>query len=598
MEHRRESAFKILLSLGFALVALSVLLAYTNPVRGYEYSIYTQTPPAVWVALGIAFVVAGVVMFSTELDRVRYAGVFLSGTAMLTVVSLPVLRGYYYKGEGDALSHLGRTMDLMAGNVDGNEFVYPAVHLFGTVTVFVTNMPLNTVLLVTVIVFLSMFFVFVPLTVRAIATERSVVLFGVFAGFLLLPVNHNSGGLFVHPTSQAHMFAPFVLFSLIVFYMRRSVRTFVLFLVSFGTLIILHPQQAANLLIVLSSLVVIHYLFQYWPRLKGIVTGPNVVYTFGLATAIFWVWIYRLGRFESHLAGRVERIFMDTEVGRPTAARASSLEAIGGSVPEVFFKLFFVPSLFSIVTAALSLVVVIALLSPEWERSVPNPFSDCSRREKHIIGVLSASIVPLFMLFLIYLQHGTGSDQYFRHHAFIMVLVTIVGAVGLGKLILGLGVGKARTRDAFVVLSVVLLALTLLVVFPSPYFYQSSSHVTEVQVAGFDTAYEYDDDSITYDRLRSNPSRYADVREGEPETRNLLSGVPSHFADQDIRNEYAEQTYVPITESSRIQDTIVWEGLRFEADDYRYIDTTDGSNRVVSNGGVTLYLIDPGSDDS
>jgi hypothetical protein len=593
MENRQERPFKILLSIGFALVTLGVLVAYANPVRGYEYSIYTQTPAAVWACIALAFVASVVVMFFAD-ESMSRAGVALSGITMLSVVSLPLVRGYHYKGEGDSLSHWGQTMNLMAGYVDGNEIVYPAVHLFASTAAFVTGMPLNRVLLVTVIVFLASFFVFIPLTVRSISVERNVVLFSVLAGFFLLPVNHNSGGLYVHPASQAHMFAPVVIFSLIAFYVERRARTFVLFIVTFGMYIILHPQQAANLLIVLSSLIAAHYLFQNWDRVRGSVPGPNLGYTFGLATAIFWVWIYRLGRFESHLAGRVERIFVDTEVGRPTADRASSLEAVGGSLPEVFFKLFFVPSVFSLVTAVLSLVILLALLAPGWERPAFNPFSTLSNREKSVLAFLSASIVPLFILFLVYIQHGTGSDQYFRHHAFIMAVVTIVGAIGIGKLLLN--VNRASAAQTFAIVSIVLLALSLLVVFPSPYFYQSSSHVTEAQVEGFETVYEHDDDSIAYDRHRSNPSRYGDLTVGEPETRSMLSGVPPHFSDQNVTDEYDEQTYIPVTESSEIRNAVVWNGFRFDHDDYRYIDNTDESNRVVSNGGVTLYLIEPNSD--
>jgi len=46
--------FKVLTIFCFILISLSVFIAYTNPAKGYEPSIYKSTPPLVWIFLIIS----------------------------------------------------------------------------------------------------------------------------------------------------------------------------------------------------------------------------------------------------------------------------------------------------------------------------------------------------------------------------------------------------------------------------------------------------------------------------------------------------------------------------------------------------------------
>jgi len=99
------------LTLGFLALTAALVSARTNPAVGYEVSVYRATPVAVWAGLGVAFVVSLVVSLF-ERSRLRWVGLALGGTAALTVFALPLIRGYYYYGANDAMTHLGWVRDL------------------------------------------------------------------------------------------------------------------------------------------------------------------------------------------------------------------------------------------------------------------------------------------------------------------------------------------------------------------------------------------------------------------------------------------------------------------------------------------------------
>jgi hypothetical protein len=69
--------------------------------------------------------------------------------------------------------------------------------------------------------------------------------------------------------------------------------------------------------------------------------------------------------------------------------------------------------------------------------------------------------------------------------------------------------------------------------------------------------------------------------------------VPDHFADQNLRSYFDNPEYLAITEADRVRDGDVYKGFRFSSQDFTYLDNEPGIDKIQSNGGLDIYLINP-----
>ncbi|MFB6179797.1 MAG: hypothetical protein ABEI77_08745, partial [Halorientalis sp.] len=149
------------LTLGFLAVAGAVLTATRSPATGYEVSIYSATPVTFWIACSVAFLAAISVAVSPLYEDVAPFVLVLGGSTMLTIAALPVLRGYYFYGLGDSLTHLGWARQLAAGS-DPLAFFYPGSHLIAA-AIAALGYEMPYAMLLSVVLFTLLYLVCVPL---------------------------------------------------------------------------------------------------------------------------------------------------------------------------------------------------------------------------------------------------------------------------------------------------------------------------------------------------------------------------------------------------------------------------------------------------
>ncbi|WP_324664273.1 hypothetical protein [Haloarcula sediminis] len=598
---RVHTLAKSALFVGYLGISVAVAVAYTNPVTGYELDIYAGTPTAFWGLVALALLLSVLVVFSASNPHVRAAGGFLGLLTMTVTVSLPIVRGYHYIGDHDPLSHLGTAKLLSAGGMQMTESRYPVVHTLGSALHAVTGLSVRHAMLATVVVFLVAFFVFVPLVVRELTGDTWTTYVGLFSGLLLLPINHLGAHQYVFPTSQAVLFAPAFLLVFFLVFHQRTAGLSVLFLVLATAFVMLHPQQAANLLLLFGVVAAGQVAYDFW---RGVNTEewrrwllPEV----GFFATVFSLWVWNLDMFWGTLQ-RVAMIpFQDTTVGGKAATRTGSLEQIGGSLLGIFLKLFSVQLLYVLLTGLLLVVVVRRVRGRRlWDTRAG------STNGQMLPMYLYGGLVGLVLLFVVFLVGGI-SDQYFRHLAMMMVFGTILGAIALGR---GLQyfrerVSPAASKGLIAVVLCLCLALSLPVAFASPYMYYDSQHVTEKQMHGYETTFEYQDREIYFDDIRSSTYRYghavrgtdrpggAYYPDGDEGLHSGDHGIPDHFANRSLRTYYDQQRYIPAPESDRVRDPVLWDGFRFSHEDFAYLDGEPGIDKVQANGGYDLYLVHP-----
>ncbi|MWV40046.1 hypothetical protein [Natrialba sp. INN-245] len=585
-----DRALTLALALGFSLLGIGTLVSRLNPATGYEESIYHATHLLFWFgAISALVIVVCTVLYSTDAKH-RFAAVSLGVTSMTTIVALPVIRGYYYTGAGDAMSYWGWAKDIQSGVTSSFDIIYPGIMLISLFIDAITGIGLRHAFLLVPVLFAIVFMVGVPVLVRSVRNTWLLVAIGFLSALLLLPVNQISrAGVFLqpYPTVAALFFLPFVLLSVVYVIDGEPKRGLVLFLVCSFSLLLVHPQQAANFLVLILAVAALGPLVT---RLLSIdVRWRSVTVPAALFGVLFWGWSATRPRFESSVSGLVVSILFDNSTTGDVESASGSLEGVGGSIVELFVKLFVVDLLYVFLTAGLIGVLVLSAMRKTALGWPP--------LQSEFATQLSLGLVPVGFLFVAYMLL---SSQYFRHLGFLMVIGTVLGSFCLFQLYdYGIERVSERTVKRIVSIGFILLILVSLpLVHMSPYIYQTNPHVTAEKMAGYETAIDVVGSSEIV-TIRDHPRRFGDALHG----RDSYSSPPSNqspdgFADRNLASHYGENKLLIVTEDNRVDEIGVYNEFRFSEEDFAYVDSTRDTSNVYSSGEFDAYYLTTTSTDT
>jgi hypothetical protein len=633
----RDDWAKLALGLSCFVIGAVVLAAHATPATDYEISVYAGTPIAFWLGIGVSLSVAVTVGVFVPTRRVRAVSLFLGGTAVIAVLLIPIVRGYYYLASADSMSHLGWIRDIATGALAPIDLFYPGFHVISVLIAIVTGAQLPRAAMLAVAAFALVFVLFVTLSVRALTPSSLGTVIGGISAFLFLPINVIVVKLAPHPISQASLYIALVFFLFVKFlpadrewdeapadavtawYRWRHSSVFsgvfsgvgLLLLLALATLVLYHPQAAAMIFILFSTIALVQVVYRWWfvsSRLGSY--RPMLVPTIFLGSCLgIWIGTFHPGLLDtgSRIAARVSEFLQGTgggDAGEVVGQRGSSLQQIGGSLEEVFIKLFLVETVF------VGLAVVLVILG--FRNRLDEESPDLNAVTK-ALGFGFLVVGPWAALQFI----GNISTLLFRYLGISMVVVTVLGAVTINALVTderGVGTptigsdgkdpvafdgglqGDSTIRRASLVLVLFLiLTISLATVFPSPFVYQPSMHVTEAQFEGYERTLDVYDESLGISNPGVGVWRYRHAVAG---TTGLPWGgeaVPRPEYDHNLtgylRNASGDGgEYLVVSEFDRVRADRVYNGLRFNQSDFHAVGTQPGVNRVLSNGDVELYL--------
>lgn len=600
-----DTGFKIVLAVGFLAVAFAVIRAYQSPATGYELSLYRATPLTVWVAAGLALFAGLYVSLGTARPDLRRGAVLVGGLATFVLAALPLLRGYYYYGLSDALTHLGWAKDFATGAMDPLGLLYPGTHSIAVFVHQVTGTPLRRAIMLTVVLFVVAFLVFVPLVVSVFGSRHALAI-GAFSAFLLLPINNVSAHLVAHPSTQATLFVPFVVY-LLLRYLREppfeigriSISpTGALLALATTAILLVHPQQTANVLILFGSICAVQLVARRVAPTSRIADHRPLFAQTAWLAVVFLVWVPRFDRATGTVTTLVSLVVSGPQVGGDIGQRGVALAQIGSGIEELFLKLFLVSAVY---TALTGLIVLGALAGR----------LDLDPDTRAFVAYFAAGTVPLTGLFGMF--YATSySIQHFRILGFLMVIGTLLGAaaVSIGLTHLRHRFSGGSIRAVVTVGLAVFLVLSVPIMFSSPYIYKTSGHVSTQQISGYETAFDHRDPDVLFTGLRGHSPRFGDAIMGYSESGSLEpSGAPyadarlyGSFTDEhsfsaaNLRAYFREPRYLPITETDRLREIQVFDGLRFSERGFESLETQPGIHRVHANEEFTMYLIDDGDE--
>ncbi|GAB7095405.1 hypothetical protein JCM30237_25580 [Halolamina litorea] len=599
---------KVSLVVGYVGLTIAVAVARQNPATGYELSLYGATPTVVWLGLAAAFLAGTTVALLDDGDYPNAAGWYthraalvLIGAVALSVLSMPILRGYTFYGPGDSLSHAGWAREIAAGSLAPTELLYPGVH---TATVIVARVAdvatMQANLYVVLVAFPLTFLLFVPASVRLLTGAPRAGAIGLLAAAAFVPVNNIAVHATAHPASQAILLFAFVLYLVFAYAAtgldsRASVATTRSMTAATGSMLLLtgpafvfvHPQQALNAAAFLCGALGLQWGIRRYRSDHPIVSVPSLLPPTAALLGAFLIWTPRFSRVQGAAEGILTRLLTSGETGAAVVgAKSTSLTTVGGSLLEVYLKLFGGATLLSVFAA-------VALLAGLWHH-----------RRSPLALLLTAGLVPVVGLFFVMLAASYG-DMYFRYQGFLMVPIAVAGAAGVAGLRGRLtSSGWSRSGAALALVIVLVIAPAgLAVVHSSPYVYQPSGHVSAQQVDGYGAAFEARDPDVPFTGLRGGPRRYVDYHYGTQYARDVLAfpgyerGIrPAVFAAANYSDAFDGPRYLTITEATYEQETGLYEGFRYPRRGFRALKTTPGVDRIRANDGFRLYRVEGGEE--
>ena len=586
----RQTLVKLPLALGYTGFAGGIIAAELAPMTGFELSIFMRTPTGYWVGIALAMAAALVGSFLSRTPWLRFSALALAGAVMLSLFALPIIRDYYFVGPADAMSHLGWAKDMIAGRMDPTNLLYPATHLIAIWIAVVTGIALRVALQLVVVVFALVYLVFVPLCVWRLFPSRWAVVIGTFAAALVLPINNISVFSVFYPTSEAIFFTPFVLYLLIDYVGEPADPSItshsILLACASMAIVLIHPQQALNVLLVFGSVSALQFLVQrYWPANPIATHRPLYAQTLFLGS-LFIIWTFSKERFQraatSVVEGVFEKLLGDGVIGNEVATRGTSLADLGSGIEILFLKLFLPTVVFSVLAG----LFLLGTLGGRFDDQLP---------DHNAIGTyLLAAFIPLTVVFIGYVASSV-TVLYFRQMGFIMILVTITGAAAICR---GLQLSSSSWRVVIGVslIFVLLVPLSVSTVFGSPYIQKPSPGVTETRFSGYETALDHAAPGTPFTGIQNGITREIHAIEGtNPFNGDRYPGdeavVPPDVFNTGFAGYYDEDRYLIVSDYDYAREVALYEGLRYRRGGFDRLNEAPGISLVQSNGDVRVFVV-------
>lgn len=595
----------VALAVGWLSLGVGVLLARSDPASGYEF-VYSGTPVGYWVGFTLAGLLAVAVAVGTTDRRLRWVATTLAGAGAVSLVGLPLIRGYFFLGSSDSLSHLGWVRDLGVGRITAFELLYPGIHSVAVMTSHYTGLGYPRATMLAVLAVVVAFFLAVPAAVWALTGNDRAAAVGALSAFALLPINLVVTQPVIHSITQASFFVAVMVY-LLVRYATSSPgdRRFsptapgVALALASVALVLYHPQAAMAMLVVVGTVAAIQFVGRRRGA-DGPVAGLRPLYAQALVLVVaFALWSSQQPAVVSTFDVGIRTVTSfvggePTPVASDVSSQGQSLESVGSGLVEIYFKIFLVSTFYVVLAGLLFLRSLLG--------GVPGVAADTEGVVRGLVAGLAA-LVPFVAIHFL----GNLSELVYRYVSIGMTVVTVLGAVALyrfatrfpsspsrrsalGARLRVAETGRYPVRAAVLAaVLVVVLALSVPTVFASPYVFLPSTHVTEMEYAGHASAFDHAAPGTGFVAIRGGSHRYRHAVQGTTGNTWRSESLDPDSINESLADSSPEDRYLVLTESDERREVEVYRELRYDREDFRTIRGQPGLDRVQANGGFELY---------
>lgn len=491
----------------------SYILLTTSESVSYEVSIYNAYPDILW----INFILIDVLILSLLLLNESKTLIILFFLNQLTLLLLPLFRGYFIYGRTDVLRHLGQVKDILLRGYTGNDNFYPVMHILVSELRIISNMPINVQTVLLPAFFWSMLLVWYFMFIFNFTHDINLGKLSIVI-WMLFPLGH------WHSVMVGNMFSYTFIFLILgvwFSFIRRS-KKYLLITVLYLNLVFFHPLTSMYVLMIFVTFDLFNYASKSYKRNGYFMNGLGII-----VTIIWTLWYlsfkksrYVLRAFWFSIMGLVERgnPFLSLYISNVERYRLPILRVI---------KFFLYRYFGTMLVGSLALIFIVKLLSSTLK----------TKRNKKLLESNAVIFILFIFLFVVWtiLNMFLKFVNFERSLRYVVAFSIPLTAIMISK-IKGSGINRKGT------MSIVLLFLLFsyfgtFTVHSSPLSGNLNNQVSASEYYGMGWWFVKGDDSLkAYDDARIPQYRFYEAwygRENALRTENLFrkgqSLIPEHF---------------------------------------------------------------------
>ncbi|MFC1898795.1 DUF6541 family protein [Chloroflexota bacterium] len=602
-------AIKITGAICLVLITVALLTSWNTPATGYEASIYTATPPMVWVVLFVSIICgAGIVVqqiYTREHERRNLwkIGLLLIVLSVTTVLSLQIIRGYAMWGRGDVPSHLGIVQDIISNGHIGRQNFYPAAHIYLTQFSSICDIAPIVISKYMPIFFALLYVLFIYLLAKSVLPHKSQRILVILAAMASVTFLHDyRNTLILVPNHLANFFLPLVFFLLIKKSATNTsglrMQFSLLILVTILFLPLFHPVPAFALLVMVLTIWFPAKIFNKFKRgaSTGItISSPRLDATISLLL-IIWIitWISSFSVYESIISNLY---ILATEESQThldlLLINIQYAQLYGYNSVAQFIKVY-----------GCQLIYLVLLLI-----SIPVVLKRLNKEYSPLVSLYGPFGMFILLTGIFYISNVIGGPM--RIFQYSIMLSTIFTGFTLYWII-----EKAQHSYHLIYLpglysSLVLLLLILVFTggilrfYPSSYTLVPNAQITQTEIEGMKWCFDNKNNDIGISSIFIDAKRFADFLVTPEERKHLRytpietseTRAPWHFGYDEnatIGDSYVGDNYLALNEMDRVIYQEVFQGMaefRFNPTNFEKLQQDTSVDKVYSNKGLDIWYI-------
>lgn len=592
--------------ISFICISFSTLIIALSPqTSGYEISIYEAYPQYLWYALTIAITCGILILLSSSLILKKETKMWLIGLGIvilsnLTILLLPLFRGYHIAASGDEISHVGFIKDISLSHHIGQSNYYPMNHIVTYDFATICGLDTFTVLKIVPSIYYLVYLMGLYLVAKRMEIGkggRSAILTMAFASPLLFTY-------FNYLYLPTHFFLeliPLTVYILLQWNDKREYRTirgtsFSILLILFLILAPLtHPLGSlflVGILILFKLSSLIHTaLSKRVPRTRTSINFSSVSVTIPMLivsmTLLVWFTQFTLFQYTSEKA---IQFFLTFEGTSPLNETASTLESTGLSYLEIA-KLIFTNYGHIAIYTLLTIVALYIILKDLHRREIVPDFQTL------FLGIMFVSFTVFYIATL-------GGDFFITGRSIRIYCWALVPAIILCGSVYSQYI-KAQKRYfkelSAITVSLLIISAAIIGIFSvyfSPYILQGDPQVSSTEWSGVEWFFSNKGgyNTVYFDQTPYRaPFALYGLDGTKPDTTGRFVEVPKHLGYNSVSSisyYYASDMYAIISERARSAKTQLWPDCgRFTLIELNRLYDDGGVDKVFDNSGLDILRI-------
>lgn len=572
-----------------------IIVLRTPPSNCYEFSIYNMYPSYFWYCIIASIFIGQLILLINSFHQSKnnswIFGLLIILLADSILLFMPLIRGYFIYGSGDAMSHIGYMNDIKnTFNIDMNR--YPIDHILGFTISIIANIKFASISMIIPPIFSLFFIISYYILCNEIFEEKSeVLLCMVFSPILLFGNVH----LAFSPYTQSFLLMPFLWYVFLKANLSKNKSIFTFILVILCIFIVFYHPLITVLLII--TFLVFKFSSSFYTKLIGYSNLKIKVSSIILIiTAVFTMWSVYLYMFVRIIKSKIDSI------------NGNNVESEFQTYSNIMDKVNVSPYyLIEIVIHKFGAYILLGLISFLCVLMIYVLVKDNRNKIKyyHIFSTIGFILFFIFSIISLFMNASFNFDRIYSYSMLFSLILIPSSLHVFFKYIKNKQITKIMPFLKLI-LCLVLVSLLYLSIFNlyfSPINKQPNLQVTQGDFYSMENFYKIRNDSLDISEYGLSNIRYIHAIYGLYSVNKDFdyprSSLPLyHFGydnNSSISQSYNDSLYLIITDQGRAFYPNIYPEFKsewkFHDNDFKCLEYDHGTYKIYTNDHLYIHII-------